>query len=706
MEQFKKKFLEEATELIANLEQALLSLDENPQDKSLHEEVFRIMHSLKGGSSMFGFDKIDAFTHELESIYDLVRNQKIELKRNILDITLESVDHIKILLESGDELSAENEKNHSNLLNKIYKITKSVSGDIITEKEEIEKHDDKNDNVIHNQLSDKPTYQISINPDENIFKNGTNPLYLIDELASLGHCKVFAKTNKIPEFDELKPELCYVSWEVFLSTDKSIDDINDVFIFVDDICEIEINKIDNSNLLEITAFTNEISNVVPDDGFSELDKIKELANNVKANEVKEEEAIKDQSSQDFYSQIKKNVISNIRVASDKLDDLMNLVSELITTQASLTLYAENNQNSELVTIAENIEKISRQLRDNTFEICLIPIDTMMVRFKRLVRDLSFELDKEIQFTAEGTETELDKTIIEGLTEPIMHIFRNSIDHGIESADERIKKGKPKQGTINFKAFHSGTNVYIQIKDNGRGLDAEKIREKAISRGFISPEANLSYQELINLVFLPGFSTASKVTEVSGRGVGLDVVVKKISDIRGEVEIESQLGVGTTITIKLPLTMSIIDGLLVEIDKTSFVIPLSSVDKCFEVKTETLNNNFNNRVKLDGSLIPYINLRKEFDINENCPDVQQVIRINYDNFNVGLSVDKVIGEYQAVLKPLGRLFKDLEIVSGATILGDGSIALVLDSGKIINTFDRETLERREAYYKGIKNIEDN
>ncbi len=706
MEQFKKKFLEEAAELINSLEKALLILEENTSDKSYIEEVFRIMHSLKGGSSMFGFHKMDAFTHNLESIYDLVRSGTLELNREILDATLEAIDHLKVLLESGDELNSDDEEIHNKLIGKINKISAAVDEDnhIYKVKDQVEVNEADDINKLQN-LDDLPTYHIIIKPDKEIFQNGTNPLLFIDELNTLGHCKVFSKTGEIPPFDKLNPELCFVSWEVFLSTDKTTDDIKDVFIFVEDTCEVKIAKIADINLLAKSTFINELKNILSDDDFVDINTLTGLVYNIVEGDREYKESEELSKAKNVTSLAKKTAINNIRVASDKLDDLMNLVSELITTQASLSLFAENNESSELTTIAENIEKISRQLRDNTFEICLIPIDTILIRFKRLVRDLSIELNKEIQFIAEGAETELDKSIIEGLTEPIMHIFRNAIDHGIESADERLKKGKPKQGKIILKAFYSGTNVYIQIKDDGKGLDAEKIREKAVNRGFISPDTNLSYKELLNLVFLPGFSTASKVTEVSGRGVGLDVVVKKISDIRGEVEIESQLGIGTTITIKLPLTMSIIDGLLVKIDKTFFVLPLSAVDKCFEVKTTEISRNFNNRIPLDGNLVPFINLRDEFEIYEGCPDIQQVIRINHDEFKVALSVDIVIGEYQAVLKPLGQMFKDLEIVSGATILGDGTIALILDSGKIINTFDRETLMKREGYYKGIKLSDD-
>ncbi len=705
MEQFKKKFLEEASDLINNLEKSLLLLEENKQDRNIIEEVFRIMHSLKGGSAMFGFQKMDAFTHDLETIYDLIRSDKLQVDNEVLNVTLAAIDHLKVLLENGENLSSEAAANHTLLLNRITQIVTRSGHDAtqMTSDSTNEVPANKTESPEKSQIFDlAPTYYIYVNPNKDIFRNGTNPLFLIDELNALGHCRAFARLHNIPTLEKLNPEKNYMAWEVLLSTDKGVNEIKDVFIFVEDEFEIRIEKIADVNLLAKTPFTQQLDLLVPENDLMDLKALSQAIDAILKKEGEDDALVI--KNNDVALSNQKHSISNIRVASDKLDNLMNLVSELVPTQASLSLFADNQDNSELLAIAENIEKISRQLRDNTFEICLIPIETIMIRFKRLVRDLSNEMNKEIQFIAEGTETELDKSIIEGLTDPLMHIFRNAIDHGIESTEERVKKGKPRQGKIVLRSYYSGTNVFIQIKDDGSGIDVEKIRQKAINRGFIAPDANLSYKELLNLVFLPGFSTAAKVTEVSGRGVGLDVVVKKISDIRGEVEIESQLGIGTTITIKLPLTLSIIDGLLVKINTTNFVLPLSSVDKCFEISQEKIQNSFNNKVVLDGKQIPLVNLREEFDIRENTPNLHQIIQVNHEEFKVGLSVDMVLGEYQAVLKPLGRMFKDLEIVSGATILGDGTIALVLDPGRIINTFDRETLMKREILYNNLRKRE--
>jgi len=391
---------------------------------------------------------------------------------------------------------------------------------------------------------------------------------------------------------------------------------------------------------------------------------------------------------------KESSISSIRVSSDKLDLLMNLVSELVTTQARLSLYTESDTRTELIAISENVQKLTRQLRDIAFSIVLIPIENMLTRFQRLVRDLSNELKKDVNFVIEGAETELDKTIIENLADPLMHILRNSMDHGIEDPETRVKAGKLRQGKILLKAFYSGANVHIQVSDDGSGIDPEFIKSKAIAKGIISPDAVLSRKDILDLIFIPGFSTAEKITDLSGRGVGMDVVRRKISDIRGEVEVESEAGKGTTLTIKLPLTLSIIDGLLVRICNTHYIIPLTVVDKIYAVEHRKLMKAFNNVLILDGEQIPFFNLRQEFNEPESDALMEEVVVVRFEDKQVGIAVDTVIGEYQAVLKPLGKHYKRQEIISGATILGDGTIALVLDPNKTIKQFSNQNIVMEE------------
>jgi two-component system chemotaxis sensor kinase CheA len=674
MDNFKKKFVEEAIDLIDNLEKSLLELEENPEDQTIVQKIFRVMHTLKGNSGMFGFDMIDSFTHEMETIYDLIRGGKLQISRDILDLTLASVDHLKVLLDEDNSKNADVLENHQNLLSRVKDI---ISGDSKpTIKETSTRKKDDNPNGMNGS-----SYYILFDPIKEIFSNGTNPLFLLDELHTLGEVKVFAHLNRVPSLNDMNPELCYTYWEAILFTQNSVNDISDVFIFVEDESTIEIQKLSDGNLITDNQFVSEIeglASIQKDIGYNT---VKRIADEVAKRQTKSRSFV---PAKDRVAS-KDTTISSIRVASDKLDMLMNLVSELVTTQARLSLFAEENVIPGLLPIAENVQKLSRQLRDIAFSIVLIPIENMLTRFQRLVRDLSAELGKDVVFVTEGAETELDKTIIESLADPLMHILRNSLDHGIEDSDVRAKAGKPKQGKITLKAFYSGANVMIQINDDGAGIDPEMITQKAIAKGIISSDRKLTKRDVLELVFLPGFSTAKQVTDVSGRGVGMDVVKRKIAEIRGEVEIDSEFGYGTTITIKLPLTLSIIDGLLVKVDQTHFIIPLSVVDKIFAVEHDKIAKTFNNVVVLDGKQVPFFYVRREFGLPEGSSKFEQAIVVNFEEKSVGLIVDTVIGEYQAVLKPLGKHYKSQDMISGATILGDGTVALVIDSNKIIKLF---------------------
>jgi len=672
MDSFKKKFIEEATDLIEGLEKALLALEDNPNDPALVQQVFRVMHTLKGNSAMFGFELIDAFTHEMETVYDLIRNGKLQVTREVLDVTLASVDHLKVLLNENNYSNPEVQANHAELLSKVANFTKPQPSKVAFNG--VKKTQGKTDEEVS-------TYYVYFEPVKEIFNNGTNPLYLLDELHACGKTLVFAHLDRLPKLNLLNPEHCYTYWEAIVATTQEVSCISDVFIFVEDESTIEIQKVADVNLLKDDRFVyelEELARIHKDVGLNAVQKLADEAmrrqTQEKSNVIKKEKLTS-----------KDTAISSIRVSSEKLDLLMNLVSELVTTQARLSLFAEQNGVPGIMPIAENVQKLSRQLRDTAFSIVLIPIENMLTRFQRLVRDLSNELGKEVIFITEGAETELDKTIIESLADPLMHILRNSLDHGIEDGDLRVKKGKPRQGKITLKAFYSGANVMIQIADDGAGIDSNLITEKAIAKGIITPDRKLTRKEVLDLVFLPGFSTARQVTDLSGRGVGMDVVKRKIADIRGEVEIESEVDEGTIITIKLPLTLSIIDGLLVKVDETHFIIPLSLVDKIYAVEHTKIVNTFNNVVVLDGKQIPFFYIRREFDLPDNNAYWEQAIVVNFEERRVGLIVDFVVGEYQAVLKPIGKHYKNQDMISGATILGDGSVALVMDTNKIIKTF---------------------
>jgi len=374
--------------------------------------------------------------------------------------------------------------------------------------------------------------------------------------------------------------------------------------------------------------------------------------------------------------------SSLRVPAEKLDTLVNLVGELVTVQARLTQMASLFNNPELVSIAEEVERLTGDLRDNTLNIRMLPIGTTFGRFKRLVRDLSQELGREVEMTTEGAETELDKTVIERLNDPLVHLIRNSMDHGIEAPDVRESLGKPRAGMLHIAARHSGAYVLIEITDDGAGIDKEAIRRKAVERGLIAADMELQDKEIFSLIFAPGFSTSETVTSVSGRGVGMDVVKRTIDNLRGSVEINSEKGEGTTVTLKLPLTLAIIEGLLVEIDRQFFILPLTIVQECVELSREDVELSHGRDIaNIRGEIVPYIRLRESFAIKGTRPDIEQIVITGVERSRIGLVVDNVIGEHQTVIKSLGKVYRDIEGVSGATILGDGTVALIMDVARL-------------------------
>lgn len=677
IDKFKEKFIEEASDNIHDLENALLELEENTTNKELIERVFRVMHSLKGGGAMFGFIALSEFTHNLETLYDKVRNGLKVINKQILDVTFESIDHMKSLLTDESLLNNDNKQMHNQLASKIEALIADDEQNIVQSKSQ------------ESSETSTKTYYIYFEPNDDIFANGTNPLYLIDELHTLGNCQVFAHFNKIPLIDEIDINKCYTYWEILLATSKGENSIADVFIFVEDQCKLEINELVVGDITTHKEFVQDIKRLAiekKDVGITEIKNlIKKL--NLSSSDIKQQ--AKGNEIVIETTRVKESAISSIRVSSAKLDQMMNLVSELVTTQARLTLFSEKSNNPELNVIVENMQKLSRQIRDNAFDIVLIPIETMLTRFQRLVRDLSRELKKNVVFEAIGSETELDKTIIETLTDPLLHILRNCLDHGIEVPEVRKKLGKPEQGKIILKAYYSGTNVHIQIIDDGAGIDPQKIRKKAIQKGLISESDELSDHEIFDLIFKPGFSTAENVTDVSGRGVGMDVVKRNINELRGDVVVDSEINKGTTLTIKLPLTLSIIDGLLVGIENDLYVLPLSVVNKIHVIEHQEIANKFNNLIVLDSVQYSFFSLRKELDYLSESPKTERVILVSYEEGLVGLVVDEVYGENQAVLKSLGKLYKNQAIISGATILGDGSVALVIDTNKMIKQFSKKS-----------------
>ncbi|MCK9263159.1 MAG: chemotaxis protein CheA [Deltaproteobacteria bacterium] len=694
MDAQKQLYREEAFELLAKLEEALIELEQQPDDLDIVNRIFRAMHTIKGSGAMFGFDDIASFTHTIETAYDLIREEKLFADEELISLTLRSCDQVKAMLDAPEG----EEGTDANLIEEITasfkRLISSGQGAAPGQAESCPAYTggDQEDG-----LKAEITYRIRFKPHRELFQNGTNPIPLLNEIRALGHAHVICHLKELPGLKELDPEACYTYWDIILTTDKDADAIRDVFIFVEHISEVEVTKIDDYSEIDHEEY-KKIGEILFDRGDISLSDLESILGRqkrigemlVESGKARRSEVQSALMEQEHVRNLRKkrmgavsgDSVSSIRVASHKLDSLVNLVGELVTVQARLAQLSAQRNDHDLALVSEEVERLTAELRDNAMGIRMLPIGTTFAKFKRLVRDLSTELGKEVNFTTSGEETELDKTVIDRLGDPLVHLIRNSIDHGIESPEKRAAAGKPAEGTIRLIAEHSGAHVLISVSDDGSGLDTEAIRAKAMEKGIISPDASLSEKEIFELIFAPGFSTAQSVSKVSGRGVGMDVVTSSIESFGGTVEIESAKGKGTTITLKLPLTLAIIDGLLVTISDEYFVMPLNAVVECVELSAEDRRRTHGrNLARVRDEIVPYIPLREVFSLHGDNPAIEQVVVTEIGERRVGFVVDKVVGQHQTVIKNLGKFLRHVEGVSGATIMGDGTVALILDINKL-------------------------
>ncbi len=673
-------FKDEALELLQELEAALLELEESPEDSAAIDRVFRALHTLKGSGGLAGFENVAGFCHEAETVFEQVRSGERQVDQDLVSLTLSAQDHLKgmILAEFGadgidDELTAE----------------------LVAAFQALRPFQEEKQPVVttgfKTRKSDQVTYRVRFRPEPNLFRQGVQPQFLLSELVRLGEAVVVAQLDAIPPLEKLDPEECWVYWDILLTTDQDEDDIRDVFIFVEDDCELVIQQIDDGSRLDQPGDYKRIGEILVERGdLTNEDLEKYLKEKKRLGETLIEKGVVDESKlqsalleQERVQVLRRERTANdamesIRVKSDRLDKLVNLVGEMVTVQARLTQFANSRVDAELLAVAEEVERLTWDLRDQVLTIRMLPIGGTFTRFKRLVRDLGAEVSKEVILVSEGGETELDKTVIDQLNDPLVHLVRNSIGHGIEPPGIRQAIGKTAKGQITLSARHSGANVMLTVADDGAGLDVARIRAKAIEKGLISNQAELSDREICALIFEPGLSTAEQVSNLSGRGVGMDVVRQAIDALRGSIEVHSEVGQGTTFTIKLPLTLAIIDGLLIDIAKDHYVLPLSAVEECVELtRAESEQTHGRNLIKIRGEIVPYVRLRDEFRVDGQCPDIEQVVIVKLDGIRVGFVVDHVVGEHQTVIKNLGRMYQDVDGVSGATILGDGRVALILD-----------------------------
>ncbi len=657
-EQFKQSFREEAREILVDLESALLELNESRSDLELVGRVFRALHTIKGSGSMFGFEKLAAFTHNLENAFDEVRNGRLEVCSELIDLTLGALDQIRAMLEedaagagSADAAAC------TGILEQVRRL--AGIGERGGKQAEHEPAGGQKPADVSGPMRE---WHIHFAPGPDLLRCGANPLLLLRELGELGGLAVRASIAAVPPLAELDPERCYICWDLVLSTAANRDAIRDVFIFVEDQCELVIEQDSD-----------------PPPQCVETSAACEADRTAKALEDKR-----------FGSPGRRTYdtpdnASSLRVSAAKLDQFVDLVGELVTVQARLSELAARQDDPEVAEVSEEIERLTSALRENSMNLRMTPIRGTFEKFRRLVHDLARDLNKNVELTIEGAETELDKTVIDQLSDPLMHLIRNSMDHGIESSGARAAEGKRPTATVHLSARHSGASVLISVSDDGRGIDVEAVRRRAIEKGLANADASLSEAETYALIFQPGFSTAKQVTDVSGRGVGMDVVRQRVESLRGTIDVASEPGAGTSVTLRLPLTLAIIDGLLVSVGEACFVLPLANTQECIELTGADIEAaNGKHVANVRGELIPYIRLREHFNIASQRPPIEQVMIVETAEGRYGFVVDCVLGDCQTVIKNLGRFYRHVQVVSGATILGNGAVALILDPERLVQT----------------------
>jgi two-component system chemotaxis sensor kinase CheA len=655
-----KAFINETGEMLSELEGYLLDLEDNPEDKETLNAVFRVMHTVKGSSGMAGFEEIYKFAHQVEETLDNIRKGEVSFSREVADKTLEARDIILELINNGEEVTSELEKQMNNVLaffsGAPAEENTAEKGKLTTE---------TTDNDSSNKI------KVIFKPDPGIFLTGSDPLHLMQELELLGHAEVKAELENIPRLNELKPEQSYINWSAVVDSEKGISAVKDVFIFVESDSEVHVEEIQTS--VEVAGVDSSSSDI--DQNFKDS-VVPEKASSV--------ESVADKEVKLDRKKMAATIGDIIRVDAEKLDKFVDLVGELVTIQAQLEQTSRNLNDLELENISENFQRLMEELRDSALGLRMVPIGSTFSKFRRIVRDIATQLDKKVVFETYGGETELDKTVIDRLNDSLVHIIRNSLDHGIESPADRVAAGKPEEATVSISARHAGGDVLIEIKDDGKGISRERVVEKAKAQGLIVNDENLSDEEVYKLLFVNGLSTAKEVSRISGRGVGMDVVKKEIEDLSGTVSIYSEEGQYTKTVLTIPLTLAIIDGLLVRVDSDFYVLPLSAVESCLE-KSEALqsikgdDNKVRKLVYYRDHFLPYIPMREFLEYDSPVPDREQIVVVQMENNFYGIVVDQVIGDHQTVIKNMGKVFKNLKGFSGATILGNGQIALILNVG---------------------------
>ncbi|WP_424629023.1 chemotaxis protein CheA [Bradyrhizobium sp. SYSU BS000235] len=676
-------FRQEASELFEALEGALLDLSVRPDDRELVDSAFRALHTIKGSGAMFGFDKVAAFTHEFETAFDRVRKGEIKPTEDLISIALAAKDYIRALIEAPET-------------------TDTIIGDAILDDlghlvgmkdsgPPVTAHAKQGGIVI--DVGPEPSaadasegtqtgWQLRLEFDSQILCNGSNPLDFLDDLRKLGSCFVVALTDDVPTLEELEPEYCFLKWDVTLHSPCDRAAIDDVFMFVMDEMKLTATPIFGAETPTLVpsvpqSTVSEAANAaVAEPSVVPAGSVKAPASADASADKKRDEAKREEPKREDRG------IATVRVQAERLDELMDRVGELVIAQARLSQLAATGEDLSIKMIAEEIERLAASLRDTTMGARMVPIGSLFGRFRRLVHDLSRDLDKPVDFVTAGEDTELDKTMIECLADPLVHLIRNAIDHGIEDTASRDAAGKTEQGRIELTAVHSGAQVLVTVKDNGGGLNTARIRAKAEEQGLIASGAAMADHDIHQFLFHPGFSTAQTISALSGRGVGMDVVKRTIENMRGTIDLSTVPGQGTMVTLRLPLTLAIIEGLLIRVGEGRYIVPLSAVEECVELTAADERSRGRNFLNVRGDLVPFLRLRDLFGMPGEPDRHQKTIIISTGETRVGLVADQIIGNHQTVIKSLSKLHSEVTMFSGATILGDGSAALILDVAQLV------------------------
>ena len=708
-------YIQETTELLDQAEDTLLSLEDNPTDEALINELFRAVHTIKGASGLFGYDDVVAFTHEAESVMGQVREGKLTICSELLSLFLKCRDHIGTLVQhalSGEtELDADTQAIDKTLMDELCVYlgheapSTSASSDTAATASE-EAAEASPDQV------ESDTWHISLRFGPDVLRNGMDPLSFFRYLETVGDIiNLTTLDDAMPTAEDMDAESCYLGFEIDLRSDTDKETIEGVFEFVQEDCEIHILS-PNTSIAQYANLINEL----PEENLR-IGEILTMSGALTARELQEAldaqtaaietEGDEEQTipplgqvvveqqvvapkvveaalqKQQNVKQAKSLESQAVRVNADKLGDLINLVGELVIASAHSQVMAIQTSSSEMLESVENMSRLVEEIRDNALGLRMVQIGETFNRYRRVVRELSKEVGKDIELSISGGDTELDKTVVERITDPLMHLVRNSIDHGIEPPEVRAANGKPAKSTISLNAFHESGSIIIEVVDDGGGLPRDIILAKAIERGLVSADQTLTDQEVFHLIFEPGFSTAEKVTNISGRGVGMDVVRKNIDALRGLIEVSSTPGEGTKFSIRLPLTLAIIDGFQVRVGSSTYIIPLAMVEECTELEEASSQEaEGSNYINLRGELLPFVKLGEMFSLDHsstenNATHRDNIVVVQFGSQRAGLVVDELLGEYQTVIKPLGDVFQHLKGFSGATILGSGEVAMIVD-----------------------------